>query len=167
MIHKGKLTIVLTGLAALGVVLTSQAAPRPVNPRPAASSGPRLVPVAQTRLLMEGLALANFRGLEKLLRDKPEDDEAWGFARGQALLIAETGNLLMLRPPRNPGEKPWLERAGDLRTAASQLAEALAAHDFDKSRKALAHMATRCNACHQTFRVKTRIVPFEKTDEEK
>jgi hypothetical protein len=160
------MTILLAGLAAVGLVLTVQAAPRTTYLRPAATTGPRLVPVAETRLLMEGLAQANFRGLERLLREKP-DDEGWVFARGQALLIAETGNLLMLRPPRNPGEKAWLDRAGDLRTAASQLGQAIASHDLDKSRKALANLATRCNACHQTFRVKTRIVAFEKEDEEK
>ena len=41
--------------------------------------------------------------IERLLSQKPADVQSWTFARGQALLIAETGNLLMLRPPK--GEK--------------------------------------------------------------
>ena len=61
---------------------------------------PKLEAVAETRLLMEGLAQANFRGLERLLAEKPGEVKTWTFARGQALLIAETGNLLMLRPPK-------------------------------------------------------------------
>jgi hypothetical protein len=93
--------------------------------------------------------------------------EGWRFARGQALLIAETGNLLMLRPPRNPGEKPWMDRATDLRTTATQLARFLADRDYDKSRKGLTTLANSCNACHKGFRVKERIVPFaEKEGEE-
>jgi hypothetical protein len=156
MIPMGKVTIVLGGLAAAAAAISIQAA----TPRTTATPGPRLVPVAETRLLMEGLAQPNFRGLEKLLKDKPEDAEAWTFARGQALLIAETGNLLMLRPPRNPAERLWMDRATDLRTAAAQLAGHLGNRDYDKSRKGLAALAERCNACHQSFRIKTRIVPF-------
>ena len=30
-------------------------------------------------------------------------EAAWKFVRGQALLIAESGNLLLLRPPHNAG----------------------------------------------------------------
>ena len=64
---------------------------------------PKPEPIAETRLLMEGLNLANFRGLERLLTARPASTDAWTFARGQALLIAETGNLLMLRQPRAEG----------------------------------------------------------------
>ena len=35
---------------------------------------PKLEPIAETRLLMEGLAHANFRGLERNLSKKPIDD---------------------------------------------------------------------------------------------
>ena len=126
-----------------------------------------MVPVAETKLIMEGLAQANFRGLEGLLKEKPKDVEGWRFARGQALLIAETGNLLMLRPPRNPGEKPWMDRATDLRTTATQLARSLADRDYEKSRRGLRTLASSCNACHKGFRVKEHIVPFaEKEDVE-
>ena len=48
---------------------------------------PKPEPVAETRLLMEALNQANFRGLERLLKDQPADAEAWTFARGQARLV--------------------------------------------------------------------------------
>src|ERR1700704_4113013 len=86
---------------------------------------PKLEPVAETRLLMEAIAHANFRGLERNLTKKPMDDSAWVFARGQSLLIAETANLLMLRPPKNQGEAVWMERSMDLRSQAMQLAQHL------------------------------------------
>jgi hypothetical protein len=146
--------------ALLGVVLTTRAQQRlklEVTPRP------KLTPVAETRLLMDGLAQANFRGLEKLLADKPEGAEAWTFARGQALLIAETGNLLLLRPPRRQGQKEWGDRAVRLRTAATRLARDLANRDLEKGRKGLVALSRVCNSCHQTFRVRTRIRPFEGT----
>jgi Cytochrome C' len=149
-------TVIGVVLAATGAVTFSQ-----VVPRQAAQAGPKLIPVAETKLLMEGLNQPNFQSLEKLLKDKPADAETWTFARGQALLIAETGNLLMLRPPRNPGERTWLNRATDLRSKAAQLARSLADKDLEKSRKGLTAVATSCNACHQSFRVKVRIAAFE------
>jgi hypothetical protein len=109
---------------------------------------------------MEGLNHANFRGLEKLLKKEPADADAWVFARGQALLIAETGNLLLIRPPKNAGEAAWLDHASDLRETASRLARTLAKHDYEGSRAGLAEVANSCNRCHKTFRTPVRIEPF-------
>jgi len=133
-----------------------------VQSQPAANKAkPMLEPVAETKLLMEGLAASNMRGLGKLLREKPADAEAWGFARGQALLLAETGNLLLMRPPRTAaGQDAWLTHSADLREAAGNVARAAAAKDYAKSRTALASVANACNRCHQVFRVPARIDPF-------
>lgn len=113
--------------------------------------------VAETRLLMEGMALANFQGLNRQLRQRPSETEAWVFIRGQALLIAETGNLLALRPPRNSGETAWQEHAADLRGSATRLARAAADRDYERSKLGLAELAASCNRCHATFRVPTRL----------
>src|SRR4051794_12862582 len=114
--------------------------------QPARPAAPRLEPVAETRLLMEGLAQPNFKGLDRLLKAEPAEADAWKFARGQALLLAETGNLLMLRPPKGPqAEEAWMGRATDLRETASQLARATAARDYAKSRPALGAVAASCN----------------------
>lgn len=131
--------------------------PAPITP---ARPSPKLEPVAETKILMVGLASANYKGLERLLRDPPKDDQAWVFARGQALLIAETGNLLMMRPPRNPGETSWFDRAGELRSKAAQLAKTLALKDYNASRAELVNLANTCNRCHQSFRIPVQIEPF-------
>jgi hypothetical protein len=125
---------------------------------------PKLEPVAETRLLMEAIAHANFRGLERNLTKKPMDDQAWVFARGQALLIAETANLLMLRPPKNPGETAWMERSMDMRSQAMQLAQHLAKKDVERSKTAMQRLANCCNRCHQTFKTPIEIVPFAQPD---
>ena len=116
--------------------------------------------MAETKLLMNGLAHANFRGLERLLTEKPAEAQAWTFARGQALLIAETANLLLLRPPKKQGQAAWFERAIELRKLATQLAGTLAQCDYPASRAGLQRLAQSCNRCHQTFRVEVEIVPF-------
>lgn len=121
---------------------------------------PKLEPVAETKLLMEGLAHANFKGLERHLTQKPADAQTWTFARGQALLVAETANLLMLRPPQKEGQDAWFEKAMTLRGRATDLAQTLGRKDFERARVGLALVADSCNRCHQTFRVPVQIEPF-------
>ncbi len=135
------------------------AAPKAVAPVPRVA--PKLEPVAETKLLMEAMVHPNFRGLERLLRQKPTDAQAWTFARGQALLIGEAANLLMLRPPQNQGQPLWFERTTELRKAATDVARAAAAEDYTRSRTAFVELANSCNHCHQAFRVAVEIVPFQ------
>lgn len=136
-------------------------------PPPARGTTPKLEAVAETKLLMEGLAQSNFRGAERLLRQKPDDVETWAFLRGQALLLGETANLLMLRPPRNPSQEAWLERAVDMRSAATRLARAAANSDYEGSRAGMIELATSCNRCHQAFRVPVKVAPFAEPAERK
>ena len=131
------------------------------QPQPARKAAPRLEPVAETKLLMEGLADPNTRALGKLLAEKPKDAEGWAFARGQSLLLAEMGNLLLMRPPKTrDGQDPWLAHAADLRESATGLARASGAKDYVQARTALAGVANACNRCHQSFRVGVRVDPF-------
>jgi hypothetical protein len=126
---------------------------------------PKLEPIAETRLLMEGLANPNFRGLERNLTKKEIDDQTWLYARGQALLIAETANLLMLRPPKTQGAQPiWFANAMDLRTKATGLAQVLSNKDLERSKAAMLQLANSCNRCHQGFRVPVEIAPFAPGD---
>lgn len=150
------LAVALLVLAVAGPAAPQTGDSRPGEPRPPL----RPEAVAETRLLMEALTEPNFRGLEKLLETRPANTEAWTFARGQALIIAETGNLLMLRQPRGDGKAAWLQRAAEVRGAATRLARAAAARDYDLSRSVLASLANSCNHCHQTFRVPVRMTPF-------
>jgi hypothetical protein len=149
--------LIVAALLGIGCLFVPLAQSQPTAPK----GKYRLEPVADTKLIMEGLASANLRGLGKLLADKPADAEAWGFARGQALLIAETGNLLLLRPPRSSGsEELWMKHALELRDAGSTLGRAAAAKDYARSRAGLAGVANTCNRCHQAFRVGHRVDPF-------
>jgi len=141
-------TLLLFGSVAFAQI---QPAPRPA---------PKLEPVAETKLIMQGFAQANFKGLERLLEKQPQENQAWVFARGQALLIAETANLLMLRPPQKQGQEAWFERSAELRQQATLLATNLAKKDFDASRASLVSVANSCNRCHQQFRIQVQIAPF-------
>ena len=159
-------------IALAGVGLSQTPAPAPPRLVPqqkptapnAPVGGPKLEAVAETKLLMDALLHPNYKGLDRLLRQRPEDAASWTFARGQALLIGESGNLLMLRPPRTQGQAAWFERAAELRSKATSLAKTIAAKDFDGSRVGFVDLANTCNRCHQTFRVPVEIEPFAGTN---
>jgi hypothetical protein len=125
---------------------------------------PRLVSVAETKLIMEGITMPNYTGIGRRLERKPADVETWAVVRGQGLLVAETGNLLMLRPPKNQGQDAWMRHATDLRESGAELARQAASRDYDKTRTALADLTNTCNRCHQTFQVPTRIGPAAEDD---
>jgi hypothetical protein len=147
------------GILATGLAAQQRRLPEQL-PAPDARFVPRFEALAETKLLMEGLAQPNYAALDKHLQARgPADADTWTFARGQALLLAETGNLLLLRPPRNEGRDVWMRRAVNMRQAAGDLARQLGNRDLERSRAALGTLAARCNSCHQSFRVPTRIGP--------
>ena len=115
--------------------------------------------VKMHQLLMEGLAHSNYRSVSRLLKAKPTDVDTWVFARGQAILIAETGNLLLLRPPKNTGRDTWMRLASEMRTQATALARSTGGRDYARSKAALTNLTTSCNRCHQTFRVAAKVAP--------
>ena len=151
------------GLFAVGCAVLPFAQSQPAQPPapPKLKGPPKLEAVAETKLLMEGLTNPNVIALGQRLAEKPKDAESWTIIRGQALLIAETGNLLMIRPPKTKeGQDPWLAHATELRENATSLARAAGAKDYLQARTSLAAVANSCNRCHQTFRVAVRVDPF-------
>jgi len=117
-------------------------------------------PVAKTLLLMRGINAPNMDGLASMLRRKPQTPEAWNLIGAQALLIAENGNLLLLRPPRKKGHDNWLELAVRLRTKGKELAEDAEGQDYASCRTDLKELANTCNRCHRAFNVSLRVNPF-------
>ena len=152
--------IVLTALLGGTLLLTSGSAQTTT-----AKFTPKFEVVGETRLLMEGLLNSNYRSLNKMLKTKPADLDTWVFARGQAIIIAETGNLLLLRPPRNEGRDTWMKLGMDMRDKATAVARAAAAQNHAQCKAALTALTASCNRCHQTFRVKVAVGPEKDKDE--
>ena len=144
------------GLVLGGVLLSTQ----PLISQPIGAAKPE--PVAETRLVMAGLAKANFDGLVRNLKQQPADADTWVFIRGQSLLVAESANLLMIRPPQNRQAQPlWMARAAEMREAGSKVARAAAKKDYPAAQTALVGLANSCNRCHESFRVPVRVNPTD------
>jgi cytochrome c556 len=54
-----------------------------------------------------------------------------------------------------------MQKAADLRAAATTLARAAGEKDHPAARAALANVANACNRCHEAFRVPARLTPFD------
>jgi hypothetical protein len=154
-------SVQLAAVVLLGALLAGTPGAAQVRrvPVPTTTFTPKFEAVAETRLLMEGLTNANYRSVNKLLKNRPGDVDTWTFARGQAILIAESGNLLLLRPPKNDGRDTWMRLGMDMRDKATAVARAAAARDFAQCQAALVALTASCNRCHQTFRVPVKVAP--------
>jgi hypothetical protein len=156
-IFRASALVALAGLL-LAASGEAQGPPRPSAPAPAKFT-PKFEVFAETKLLMEGLAISNYRSLHRLLKDRPRDNDTWTFARGQALLVAETGNLLLLRPPRNSGRDTWMKLAMDMRSKAATVARQAGLRDHERVTEALTALTASCNRCHKTFRIPVTVGP--------
>ena len=110
---------------------------------------------------MEGLTKPNFDGLARTFKQKPADAEAWAFARGQALLVAESANLLLIRPPRTRQAQDDLGAPG--RRAAGGGGRSWPGRPGPRTTwrrgPGWPNLANACNRCHESFRVPVRISP--------
>jgi hypothetical protein len=99
---------------------------------------------------MEGVFQAPYRRLKAALAAEPKDAAGWKAVRSDALILAEGGNLLLLRkPPKDAAE--WAKHSAASRDAGADLFKAAKAKDFPAARKAYETMLGHCNACHKKF----------------
>jgi hypothetical protein len=99
---------------------------------------------------MEGVFQGPYRRLKPAIAAEPKDNAGWKVVRSEALILAEGGNLLLLRKPEKEGDK-WAAMSVAVRDAGAELVQAARMKDFAGSRKAYEKMIDRCNACHQHF----------------
>jgi cytochrome c553 len=99
---------------------------------------------------MEGMFQGPYRRLKPAMTAEPTDKQVWKTIRSESQILAEGGNLLLVRKPEKDVDK-WLEFALATREAGTQLYKAAKQKDFAASRKAYESMLTHCNACHKQF----------------
>lgn len=99
---------------------------------------------------MEGVFQGPYRRLKAAIANEPKDNAGWKTIRSEALILAEGGNLLLLRKPEKNTEK-WNEYSIASRDAGAELFKAAKKKDYAESKKAYEKMLTSCNACHKQF----------------
>ncbi len=82
--------------------------------------------------------------------ETPADDAAWERVAANALMVAESGNLL-LTGSRNPQQADWTEMTHEMIKYARAAAEAAQKHDVDGVTEAGDELYNACDSCHNKY----------------
>lgn len=127
--------------AGVGPALADDKGPSKAAPRP--------VPV-NMHDFMEGVFQSPYKRLKAAMAAEPKDAAGWRAIRSDALILAEGGNLLLLRLPKKDADL-WIKSSVDSRDSGADLVKAARAKDFTGAKKAYEAMLHHCNACHKKF----------------
>ncbi len=115
----------------------------------AAASDPQAVE-PDMHEFMEYVFQPTFGELKKAMQEKPKDKKGWFAVKSGALILAEGGNLILLRGPQDDREA-WNRYAIAVRLHGGELYRAAQKQDFEAAPKHYTAMVKSCNACHQQF----------------
>jgi hypothetical protein len=81
----------------------------------------------------------------------PKTDTEWGALEGQALMLAESANLLMM-PGRARDQKQWMTDSRMMLDAAADALAAAKKRDVDGIVFVGERLLESCTSCHKTYR---------------
>jgi hypothetical protein len=99
---------------------------------------------------MEYVFLPTYERLKATMAAAPADNKGWKAVKSDSLILAEGGNLLLLRLP-DKDVQPWQELSVQTRELGNQLYQSAKKKDFPSARRHYETMLAKCNACHQRF----------------
>lgn len=134
-----------------GAVTMGQTAATPPRPAPRAPARPAIQTIASVREIMETMTVPGSNALfSAAADDAPRDDKAWESLRLQALVVAESSNLLLIGSRlRNTGT--WSRFAIAQRDAALAAVKASTARNADALSKASDALYDTCTDCHKQY----------------
>lgn len=142
------------GLAAVlvagwGIVQLSQ--PETVSARAAVKVAAAPVPVEEDmHEFMEYVFEPTFQRLKAAMAQEPADGKGWKPIKAESLVLAEGGNLTLLRGPSEE-KAAWDELCVQVREHGKALYTAGRKRDFAAARESYVAMVKSCNACHMKF----------------
>lgn len=116
---------------------------------PAASTGPS--PVGTMRDLMIHMIYPASDAIFYVTTRTPSNDAEWNLLQGQALMVAESANLLMM-PAHRRDDSRWLDDARLMREAGQSAFTAAKAHDVKALEALNDALYQSCVTCHQHYR---------------
>jgi hypothetical protein len=116
----------------------------------AAAQAPTLRPVGTVRQLMLGIVAPASDAIFKVPNKAPKNDGEWQALQNSALILAETGNLLML-PGRAKDKDEWMKNAKALVDAGSAAFKAANAKDANALTDIGDKIDETCETCHAKY----------------
>ena len=110
-----------------------------------------IMPVATVKQLCEGMITASSDALFNVGREAPADDDDWRAVMNSALMLAESGNLLMLDGRARDNDE-WMTMSRALVDAGVAAVRAVEAQDVDALLGAGDLIVVSCETCHEPYR---------------
>jgi hypothetical protein len=118
---------------------------------PVIAQSPPFATVATVSEIMDAITLPYSDALVYVQRSPPKDDKDWETLQMQALMLAESGNLLMMKDrARNQGQ--WMKDARLLVDAGIAAVKATRAKDLQAVLALNEQIVNSCITCHTKFR---------------
>jgi hypothetical protein len=143
------IAVALVVLVGAGVARPhAQKAPAAARKAPAAASS--IKPVATVGEIMTTMTIPFSNAVFDASGDAPKDDKSWEAVRGQAVALAEAGNLLMIGS-RAKDSAAWMKFSRAQVDAAEAAAKAAAAKNADQLSAASDALYKTCAECHKVY----------------
>jgi hypothetical protein len=113
---------------------------------------PGYVPVASVAEIMQVFIVPSSNEVFNVGIEFPETDEGWKAVERNALILAESGNLLLV-PERAQERQGWIEAARTMTGAARASLEAARARSTDPDAwfTLSDEVLASCTSCHETY----------------
>jgi len=108
-------------------------------------------PIGSMSALMIDIIYPTSNSIFYIEREPPKTEVQWNAIRGQALTLAESGNLLMM-PSRARDQGDWMKDAKLLVDVGAKAYEAADAKDLQAIVALNDELNTACIECHQNYR---------------
>jgi hypothetical protein len=120
----------------------------PARAKPVAAA--QIKPVATVLEIMNTMTIPFSNKVFEASGEPPKDAAGWDAVRGQALALAESGNLLMIGA-RAKDRAAWMKFSRAQVDAAELAVTAAAARDADKLSAASDALYETCAGCHKVY----------------
>jgi hypothetical protein len=116
----------------------------------ALSQGTGFQPVATVRELMEQIIMPTSDAVFGVGSEAPKDDQGWASLENSALMLAESGNLLLMRMPEGDSSV-WVKESKALIDSGSAAYRAAKAKKADDILEAGDKIYETCVGCHDQY----------------
>ena len=99
---------------------------------------------------MEYVFQPTYNRLKTAMAKEPTDNNTWKAIKSDALILAEGGNLLLMRKPDRHADV-WDEHSVVVRKLGGKLYQAAKKKDYRAARGSYTSMLMKCNSCHRAF----------------
>jgi hypothetical protein len=117
---------------------------------PATAQEPQFAPAATVGELMSDVIYPLSDELFYIMRSPPETDWEWTGIRRSALMLAESGNLLMI-DGRSIRQDGWMAASKALVDVATRAWEASLEHDVEAIVALSPELEQSCRSCHEMY----------------